>query len=121
MLLTEGSCLCRPDDDLSSVMQTNAVGPIFMYKYFEPLLEKGHKKILVNTASNFGSLTLASKPLKEKKQRTQLDHTQIVYKVLPCSCMGCVKFFNFKLHVAHAHASGCSLLTAYQNKECSLC
>ena len=62
-------------------MQTNAVGPIYMYKHFEQLLEQGQKKTLVNTASNFGSLTLASQPLSDKKKRTQLDHTQIVYKV----------------------------------------
>lgn len=59
---------------------TNAVGPIIAYKYFRPLLEKGETKMIINFASNYGSITLASQPLKEPKKATALDHTQIAYK-----------------------------------------
>lgn len=69
-----------PDSDLETVMLTNAVGPIFMYKYFEHLIGKSKRKTLINVASNFGSITLAQKPLKDKKQRGPLDNHQIVYK-----------------------------------------
>ena len=59
---------------------TNGVGPIIAYKYFRPLLEKGETKLIVNFASNYGSITLASEPLKSPKKATPLDHTQIAYK-----------------------------------------
>ena len=90
---------CRPDEKLKLTMLTNAVGPIIAYKYFRPLLEKGETKLIVNFASNYGSITLASQPLKEPKKATPLDHTQIAYKAskaavnmgelvapFPCSC-----------------------------------
>lgn len=36
--------------------------------------------MIVNFASNYGSMTLASEPLKNRKKATPLDHTQIAYK-----------------------------------------
>lgn len=83
-------------------MLTNAVGPIFMYKYFEHLIGKSQRKTLINVASNFGSITLAQKPLKDKKQRGPLDNHQIVYKVIgtPISLLCTVR------------AHGVSMLTA---------
>ena len=36
--------------------------------------------MIVNFASNYGSMTLASEPLKDRKKATALDHTQIAYK-----------------------------------------
>ena len=72
--------VCRPDEKLKLTFMTNAVGPIIAYKYFRPLLEKGETKMIVNFASNYGSITLASQPLKEPKKATPLDHTQIAYK-----------------------------------------
>ena len=74
------TCCCRPDEKLKLTFMTNAVGPIIAYKYFRPLLEKGDTKMIVNFASNYGSITLASQPLKEPKKATPLDHTQIAYK-----------------------------------------
>ena len=59
---------------------TNGVGPIIAYKYFRSLLEQGNTKMIVNFASNYGSMTLASEPLRNPKKATPLDHTQIAYK-----------------------------------------
>lgn len=59
---------------------TNAVGPIIAYKYFKSLLDKGETKMIINFASNYGSITLASEPLKDPSKATPLDHTQIAYK-----------------------------------------
>lgn len=73
-------CLCRPDEKLKLTFLTNGVGPIIAYKYFRPLLEKGETKLIVNFSSNYGSITLASEPLKSPKKATPLDHTQIAYK-----------------------------------------
>ncbi len=72
--------MCRPDEKLKLTFMTNAVGPIIAYKYFKSLLDKGETKMIVNFASNYGSLTLASEPLKDSSKATPLDHTQIAYK-----------------------------------------
>lgn len=105
MLSSKGLLRCRPDEQLASVMQTNAVGPMFMYKHFEHLLSQGQKKTLINTSSNFGSITLASQPLDDKKKRTPLDHTQIVYKVLvyTSSCTYAFTFAHTRLKFQFAH------------------
>lgn len=71
---------CSPDEKLKLTFMTNGVGPIIAYKYFRSLLEKGDTKMIVNFASNYGSMTLASEPLKDRKKATPLDHTQIAYK-----------------------------------------
>lgn len=71
---------CSPDEKLKLTFMTNGVGPIIAYKYFRSLLEKGDTKMIVNFASNYGSMTLASEPLKDRKKATALDHTQIAYK-----------------------------------------
>ena len=73
-------CARSPDEKLKLTFMTNGVGPIIAYKYFRPLLEKGETKLIVNFASNYGSLTLASEPLRQPKKATPLDHTQIAYK-----------------------------------------
>ena len=71
---------CSPDEKLKLTFMTNGVGPIIAYKYFRSLLDKGDTKMIINFASNFGSMTLASEPLKHPKKATPLDHTQIAYK-----------------------------------------
>jgi hypothetical protein len=72
--------MCRPDEKLKLTFMTNAVGPIIAYKYFKSLLDKGDTKMIINFASNYGSITLASEPLKDPSKATPLDHTQIAYK-----------------------------------------
>ncbi|KAL3143458.1 hypothetical protein ABBQ38_002273 [Trebouxia sp. C0009 RCD-2024] len=72
--------LDTPDEKLKLTFMTNGVGPIIAYKYFRSLLEKGDTKMIVNFASNYGSMTLAAEPLKDRKKATPLDHTQIAYK-----------------------------------------
>ena len=72
--------ICRPDEKLKLTFMTNAVGPIIAYKYFKSLLDKGETKMIVNFASNYGSIALASEPLKDSSKATPLDHTQIAYK-----------------------------------------
>ena len=56
-----------------------------MYKYFRPLVQMSQLKTIVNFASNFGSLTLASEPLKHPEKATVLDCTQIAYKASKCA------------------------------------
>ena len=72
--------MCRPDEKLKLTFMTNAVGPIIAYKYFKSLLDKGETKMIINFASNYGSIILASEPLKDSSKATPLDHTQIAYK-----------------------------------------
>lgn len=72
--------LDTPDEKLKLTFMTNAVGPIIAYKYFKSLLDKGETKMIINFASNYGSITLASEPLKDSSKATPLDHTQIAYK-----------------------------------------
>lgn len=77
---------------------TNGVGPIIAYKYFRSLLEKGDTKMIVNFASNYGSMTLASQPLKDRKKATPLDHTQIAYKASKAAVnMGKLVILQIKL------------------------
>lgn len=79
-LCSQALCNSSPDEKLKLTFMTNGVGPIIAYKYFRSLLEKGDTKMIVNFASNYGSMTLASEPLKDRKKATPLDHTQIAYK-----------------------------------------
>ena len=72
--------ICRPDEKLKLTFMTNAVGPIIAYKYFKSLLDKGETKMIIDFASNYRSITLASEPLKDSSKATPLDHTQIAYK-----------------------------------------
>ena len=51
-----------------------------VYKYFRPLVQRSELKTMVYFASNFGSLTLASEPLRSPEKSTPLDVTQIAYK-----------------------------------------
>ncbi|KAK9868085.1 hypothetical protein WJX84_006109 [Apatococcus fuscideae] len=77
--------LDTPDHMLKLVFETNAVGPLLVYKYFRPLVQMSQLKTIVNFASNFGSLTLASEPLKHPEKATVLDCTQIAYKASKCA------------------------------------
>lgn len=51
-----------------------------VYKYFRPLVQRSKVKTMVFFASNFGSLTLASEPLRHPEKSSPLDATQIAYK-----------------------------------------
>lgn len=55
-------------------------GHVQVYKYFRPLVQQSKLKTMVFFASNFGSLTLASEPLRNPEKSSPLDPTQIAYK-----------------------------------------
>ena len=69
---------CLMSDVVGSVSQGAAF--VQVYKYFRPLVQQSKLKTMVFFASNFGSLTLASEPLRHPEKSSPLDATQIAYK-----------------------------------------
>lgn len=59
---------------------SSGAGCLQVYKYFRPLVQQSKLKTMVFFASNFGSLTLASEPLRNPEKSSPLDATQIAYK-----------------------------------------
>jgi NAD(P)-dependent dehydrogenase (short-subunit alcohol dehydrogenase family) len=43
-------------DDIRKMYETNTLGPLRVTKYFFPLLERGHKKMIVNISSEAGGI-----------------------------------------------------------------
>ena len=64
----------RPLDMIQKTLNTNALGPIIVFRAFYPLLKAGSKKTVINISSNSGSITEHQQTASNREQRGPLYH-----------------------------------------------